>query len=464
MKTNFYCFSKNGKYYAIDTIRIIPVKLKYKTYSCLMDIKKRGNSVKNEDLSEWKNDDLNFFACNDILMHSKDYYVKNTFKELNISLIPVQKCNLNCRYCYSHSKKGNNFLSTDRVSDVVSFFCKNFEFSCCRIDFVSGGEPLYNPDLLKKIVNIIDTKLTENNKYGLYWLCTNGLLINNDILSFLDDKHFNMGISLDGPQEINDYNRVDHHGNGTYCRVLEGISCIQKNKTLSRNIKNLWNCAVITSHTRSLVEVMRNSYELGFKNLQMKLVWSKDDAIRLSTEKTIELYEELTQYLYDLIRQKRFEEFLCICNENDTYGKILLRIILQSGVTRRCNAGINKFSISAEGKLYPCDSFLGIEEFCIGDVYEGINEKYDTFGKMMNNDIIRCKECWAKYICGGECFYHAYLNSGSPWIPDDRNCKIKKKIIEMCIVLVVELYSSYPQEMQKVYAILSKRTIRMEPK
>lgn len=35
-------------------------------------------------------------------------------------------------------------------------------------------------------------------------------------------------------------------------------------------------------------------------------------------------------------------------------------VTIQSGVTRRCNAGVNKFSISPEGKLYPCDSFLGI--------------------------------------------------------------------------------------------------------
>lgn len=165
-----------------------------------------------------------------------------------------------------------------------------------------------------------------------------------------------------------------------------------------------------------------------------------------------------------LLSKNRLEEFLSICNENDTYGKILLRVIIQSGVTRRCNAGVNKFSISPEGKLYPCDSFLGIEEYCIGNIYEGLNETYNDFSRKRNDNIQKCKRCWAKYLCGGDCFYHAYLNNDSPWVPDDRVCNVMKEIAKMCISLVVDSYRSFPQVMQKVYAILSKKAIRMEPK
>lgn len=239
---------------------------------------------------------------------------------------------------------------------------------------------------------------------------------------------------------------------------------IQKDQNLSRNIKNLWNCAVITSSTRSLIDIMKISYQLGFRNLQMKMVWSNDSTLRLSVEDAIKLYDELTKYLFELVEQKRTEEFLCICNENDTYGKILLRIIIQSGVTRRCNAGVNKFSVSPEGRLYPCDSFQGIEEYCIGDIYKGFNERYFEFSKMRNNDIEKCEKCWAKNICGGDCFYHAYINTGSPWIPDDKVCCIMKEITKMCISLVVNLYQFFPTEMKKIYAILARRTICMEPK
>lgn len=465
MKSNYYCFTRGGKYYGIDTVRIIPMQIKEKVYYELKfqkEIDKEDIDLKT--LEEKGFNDLVALAKQDILFHSNEYKVKNNFRELNISLIPTQSCNLNCKYCYSHGKKDNRYISPDKIKDTMNFFCEYFPFSFCRVDFVGGGEPLYDLQELINMVNIISEILDENNKEPIFWLCTNGLLLKKDILYYLDKKHFYLGISLDGSAEINDFNRVDLNGYGTYNRVVKKILDIKNSNELSRNIKDLWNCAVITSNTKSLVEILQHSYELGFRNLQMKMVWSDNHMIRLSNEKAIQLYEDLTNFLFSLIEEKNINEFLCICNENDTYGKILLRIIIQSGVTRRCNAGVNKFSISPEGKLYPCDSFLGIEEYCIGDIYNGFNSMYQEFSAKRNDDIEKCRVCWARYICGGDCYYHSFLNNGSPWIPDNQMCILVKEITKMCISLVVDLYLAFPDEMRKVYSILSKKVIRMEPK
>lgn len=462
---NYYCFSRNNKYYAIDTVRLIPLKLTESSYEILYKIQnKKGDSNLNEYLKMPGYSDLNLLSQQNILFHSTKFIVKNTFRELNISLIPCLSCNLNCKYCYSTRKNENLTMPIEKIHDTVDFFCKNFDFTYCRVDFVSGGEPLFDSNALINTVNTISNSMKKHNKKTLYWLCTNGLLLNQQILNYLDHQHFNLGISLDGPQSIHDANRIDFNKEGTYNRVVDKISKIQHNTTLSRNIKNLWNCAVVTSQTHSLVDVMKHSQELGFKNLQMKLVWSNKRSIRLSKKDTLVLYEELTQYLYSLIESQKISEFISICNENDTYGKILLRVLLQSGVVRRCNAGVNKFSISPEGKIYPCDSFLGIEEYCLGNVYNGFNNVFYEFRSKRNDNIEKCKECWAKYICGGDCFYHAYLNTGSPWIPDEKVCIVTKEIIKMCVSLIVDLYIAFPSRMEKVYSIITKRTISMEPK
>ncbi len=465
MTPNYYCFTRNGNYYAIDTIRIIPVQLSQTVYSTLQTLQVNKNDIEIDALTDLEGfEDIQALAKQDILFHNNNFSVENSFRELNISLIPTLGCNMNCKYCYSGRKKENRTMPSNIIYDAIDYFCNNFSFSFCRVDFVSGGEPLYDTELLINMVDILSNTLDKHGKNALFWLCTNGLLLNKQILQYLDSKHFNLGVSIDGPEDIHDANRVDLGGNGTYKKVVNKVLEIKDDEALSRNIKNLWNCAVITSSTRSLVDIMNNSYQLGFQNLQMKIAWSNNNLIRLSDEKTIQLYDELTNYLFLLIEQKRLEEFLSICNENDTYGKILLRVIIQSGVTRRCNAGVNKFSISPEGKLYPCDSFLGIEEYCIGNIYDGLNETYNDFSRKRNDNIKKCKRCWAKYLCGGDCFYHAYLNNDSPWVPDDRVCNVMKEIAKMCISLVVDSYRSFPQVMQKVYAILSKKAIRMEPK
>lgn len=466
MEAEFFCFEIGNNYYAFDTIRLIPMQLSKKSYHVLRDLSNDLSSNGQVDLKKYLvSDELIALSNQNILFHNKKFEVNNSFRELSLSLIPSQSCNLNCKYCYAGETKTDKVMKPNTVRDTIRFFCKNFPFSTCRVDFVSGGEPLYDVDSLLEMIKIVSEELNLYGKTPLFWLCSNGLLINEKILQRLDEYNFNLGISLDGPQEVNDANRQDLAGNGTYNKVVQKISSITQNDALSRNIRNLWNCAVITTRTKSLVDIMQNSYNLGFRNLQMKTVWSNDDSIRLKEKVTIQLYKELTHYLFKLIEQKRLDEFLCICNENDTYGKVLLRLIIQSGVTRRCNAGVNKFSLSPEGKIYPCDSFLDEEKYCLGDIYNGFKKNLAIqFSRMRNSNIQKCRVCWAKYLCGGDCFYHAYLNTESPSTPDNRTCAVMTEIAKLCIVLVVNLYRTFPGEMRKIYSVLSKKAMRMEPR
>ncbi|MFQ9150415.1 MAG: SPASM domain-containing protein [Blautia sp.] len=57
-----------------------------------------------------------------------------------------------------------------------------------------------------------------------------------------------------------------------------------------------------------------------------------------------------------------------IINENDQFGKILKRLILNQLHIRRCYAGCNKITICPDGSIYPCDSFVGKENYKIGDI------------------------------------------------------------------------------------------------
>ena len=463
----FYCFKLHEKYYAIDIVRIIPMRINKDVYKLLCQIKEDNSSFENVKMYEKQigYKEIVFFKECDLLFHlPQNCCVQNSFKELSLSVIPTLGCNLNCKYCYSSVKNDNRAISLKTINDAFEFFCQNYDFNCCRIDFVSGGEPLLTQDKLKQVVNQIQYVLERYEKQSIKWLCTNGTLLNDDILEFLDSNGFNLGISLDGPQEVNDVNRMFKNGCGTYKSVQENVSKLLKNNKLTRRMKYLWNCSVVSSTTHSLVEVINNSYKLGFSNIQMKLVWSGDNNLKLTFDHAINLYEELSSYLYMLVMEGQIDRFLMLCNENDTYGKVLLRIIIQSGVTRRCNAGVNKFSISYDGNLYPCDSFLGKEEYCIGNIYQGFNENYYKINQLRVESSKICSYCWARYLCGGDCFYHALLNTDDINMPDEERCKITKEIIKMGISLVVDLYENTPSNMELIYKILSKRTKTMEPK
>lgn len=464
MKCNYYCFEVNSTYYAIDIVRLIPLNLSRELYLLLYHLQQRNiKYIENFDkFTGIALEEIKILSDQNILIHKDDIEVNNSFRELSLSFIPTLSCNFKCKYCYSNRKYDNIEMKEATLQKAIDFFCKNFDFSFCRVDFVSGGEPLYNKPALIKMIDSISECLDINSKNHFFWLCSNGTLFDDEIVSYLDKKHCNIGISLDGPQNINDANRVFKNGKGTYRHVVEEIQRINNRADLSRNIKNLWNSAVITEDTYSLPRVMRNSYELGFRNLQMKVLWSSDVSSYDFTKKMICLFEELSDYMFKLIENDQMEEFLMICNENDTFGKILLRIIIQSGVVRRCNAGINKFSVSPEGEIYPCDSFMSIGKCSLGNIYDGFNDMYFKFVKIRNNNIEGCKNCWIRNICGGDCYYNSYINSGDPTIPDEKICNITKSITKLCIKLVINLYCSFPDKMQNIYNILAKRTTRME--
>lgn len=461
MNLAFHCFSRQNQYYAIDTFRLVPVKISQDTYNFLKNLSDGDITA---DLCTLKSNEkykeLYLLAQNNILLHSLQPSITENFRELNLSFTPVLSCNMNCTYCYSGKNKNSDYLSSKTVLDALTFFINNYVFSTCRIDFVGGGEPLFSPPHLFSLVNLIKEKMNDNGKKTIFWLCTNGINLSRKIRSQLDEYNINIGISLDGPRHINDVFRVDHRGVGTYTTVKKNVNSFLEDPSLSRNIKNLWNSAVITSATTSLIDIIENSYALGFRNLQMKLVWGGDSLFSLDPDIVINLYEELTNYLHKLIVDNQIEKFLMICNENDTYGKIFTRILLQSGTVRRCNAGINKFSISAQGLIFPCDSFLGIKTVCLGDIYSGFNNTYFQFAKMNNTTIERCSKCWAKNICGGDCFYNSLITTRSLTLPNQEYCLIIKAIIEMIVELIISLYTSNPDKMHYLYSILSKKMRR----
>lgn len=89
-----------------------------------------------------------------------------------------------------------------------------------------GGEPLMvGEQRLELLLRSLRESLTLDYPISIQ---TNGMLITNDILDICSQYKTNISVSLDGPQHVNDKFRVDKQGNGTYERVINGISKLKK--------------------------------------------------------------------------------------------------------------------------------------------------------------------------------------------------------------------------------------------
>ena len=301
---------------------------------------------------------------------------------------------------------------------------------------------------------------TQTGKAFDLWICTNGTLLDEETCVYLDHHKVSIGISLDGDQAHNDYNRIDLNGKGTYSRVVNRIKSIESSKILSSNFKRIWGLSVITEDNHDLVSILKHHYTLGFSSVQMKIARQKR-----TEEEAISFYNKLKNSIFEL-GNFLFEEFqkgndsylLMILNSNDMFGKFLRRIILQQYVTKRCLAGCSKVTICPDGVIYPCDSVVGINNKAIGSIN---NERFDN-SEFLNASIStssECELCDYNLFCGGDCYYNAYINNGDIKKPELLACELSKELCISAIVLWHKMNVFDKVRSARIYKILCAKEL-----
>ncbi len=143
----------------------------------------------------------------------------------------TERCNINCTYCYVFNKGDESYklhdpyMKQDTVLALAKFLgqgAKDLNFERIFID-LHGGEPL----MMKKhrFVTMCET-FQEHAPEGCsvaFTVQTNAMLVDDEWLDIFQQFNFAVGVSLDGPQVLNDRERVDHRGRGTYQRTRAGL-------------------------------------------------------------------------------------------------------------------------------------------------------------------------------------------------------------------------------------------------
>lgn len=168
---------------------------------------------------------------NMILNYISDCISHNSAKDLewtnseprSLNLMISQDCNLKCVYCYADygtygcGKKLMDFDTAKKSIDKL--LNKSYDN---RIVFF-GGEPFLN----FRLMNEIESYVTISGLNIKYTTVTNGTIMNDDIKNFIDRNFFNLGMSLDGPKEINDLQRCGNLESVHDC-VVETITKLRQ--------------------------------------------------------------------------------------------------------------------------------------------------------------------------------------------------------------------------------------------
>ncbi len=145
----------------------------------------------------------------------------------------ASRCNINCSYCYIYNLADSRWREQPRFMSehVAKQTALRIREHCLRnnkkdvLIIFHGGEPLLGGvSHLRMLVSVIKETLSELTvSLGMQ---SNGLLFTEEIGNFLAENNISIGISIDGPPEVNDVHRVDHKGRPTSAALEKKLALI----------------------------------------------------------------------------------------------------------------------------------------------------------------------------------------------------------------------------------------------
>lgn len=339
-------------------------------------------------------------------------------------------CNMACKYCFGG--QGHFFGTPSLMSEEIGFLSIDFvlensgDRKNLEVDFF-GGEPLMNLDVVKNIVSYARKKEKEKNKNIRFTMTTNGMLLDDETIEYLDLEMDNVILSLDGRKEINDKMRTTINNKGTYDLIIDNFKRFAKKRKKPFYIRGTF-----TKHNLDFTEDVKHLLNLGFNTISLEPVVAdkaEDYALTFEHEqKILDEYEKLAGLFAE--RKKSGNEFTFFhFNIDFEQGPCLYKRL--SG----CGAGTEYLAISPEGDIYPCHQFVGIDEFNLGNLKKQNynNHLFKLFNSAHVYNKEDCKTCFAKYYCSGGCHANAWQENGDILKPYKLGCSLLRKRLECSI-------------------------------
>lgn len=155
--------------------------------------------------------------------------------KLQVILKVAERCNIACDYCYyffggdESYKDRPAYLTAEVARKLIAFLTQGVtDLDLQEIEIIfHGGEPLM-------IGKERFATFCENFRSGLQKVVklrlsvqTNGMLVDEGWVELFERLGVGVGVSLDGPRDLNDKHRIDKRGKGTHGRVVAGLNAIK---------------------------------------------------------------------------------------------------------------------------------------------------------------------------------------------------------------------------------------------
>lgn len=320
----------------------------------------------------------------------------------------TESCNYQCCFCrYANHTEEHSVMDVVTVQEYIEKALKyNIEQKHLGLKIVfHGGEPLLWG--IERFQQIMDFERKCERKFRIKFrncIQTNGYLLNDEWVLFLKNNKFQVGISLDGPLELNKhYGRLGNEVSMDI--VLNNIKKL-KSKNVSFGI-----LSVITPEHLGKEELFYNFWiDNKIENIGLCYCYNPNDGISIDAYLLSDFLIKLFDFYFWGEKRLNIREF------NNAIAKVLNK--KSNSCTNACREKCGYFfSVTSNGDVCFCDEYDREKKNIIGNlnvdsimqIVEG--DRFQVIKRECKDIILtKCDSCSVYSICGAGCRRHDINN------------------------------------------------------
>jgi uncharacterized protein len=344
-------------------------------------------------------------------------------------------CNLDCKYCfylekeqlYPENEKWK--MSDERLEVFVRDYIAAQPGAEVTFAF-QGGEPtLLGVDYFRKVVAF--QKQYETGKTIANAFQTNGTLLDDEWGAFLAENNFLVGLSIDGPEDVHNANRVDKKGRDSYKDVMRGLNILRKYGVEF----NTLTCVnrVTVQHPQRIYKFLKS---IGSKYIQFIPIVEREvdtAAAKLGLDfaappdlETPPASREAPRMSEHAVPAAAYGDFLCkifdLWVKRDV-GKVYVQLFdvalskwlgIRGGLCYFSETCGRALAMEHDGDLYTCDHYV-YPKYKLGNLMNtSLGALADSpmakaFGEAKRDRLPKyCRDCSVRFACNGECPKHRF--------------------------------------------------------
>lgn len=323
----------------------------------------------------------------------------------SLTLKPVgSACNLDCSYCYylNNTSGCSTPMDLETLDSAIKNHIQSQPEHTSVVDFIwHGGEPLMRGrDFYEYAFS--QQQHWASDKEVINTFQTNGTLINNRWAQFFKQHNVMVGVSVDGPNLLNDISRIDKNGNSSFEKTMRGISLLKEHEVEFNTLTVVNNRTY--KHASTIYQFLKSSGSTYFQFqpcLDHELDRRSDYDWSLSGNQwgmfLCDLFDEWCKQDIGKIHVQFFENCLMIlmgnpsqmCHHSETCGQQLM--------------------LEKDGSVFSCDHY-GYKSHNMGFIKDTalqemvLSEKQRQFGESKKTSLcVQCQRCDFLPLCNGGC-------------------------------------------------------------